>query len=109
LHPGDSRSRRSTWRTSTRGSFLPRNPGNTNVAGFCDRRIDRDITHALELQTSDLGAANDLWARIDRAVVDRAPWLFLANPKTTVFVSERVGNYQYNPQWGVLLDQLWVR
>ena len=24
-------------------------------------------------------------------------------------VSRRVGNYQYNPQWGVLLDQLWVR
>ena len=24
-------------------------------------------------------------------------------------VSSRVGNYQYNPQWGTLLDQLWVR
>ena len=25
------------------------------------------------------------------------------------FVSKRVGNYQYNPQWGVLLGQVWVK
>jgi hypothetical protein len=25
------------------------------------------------------------------------------------FVSPRVGNYQFHPQWGTLLDQLWVR
>jgi hypothetical protein len=24
-------------------------------------------------------------------------------------VSERVGNYQYHPLWGTLIDQLWVR
>ncbi len=24
-------------------------------------------------------------------------------------VSRRMGNYVYNPAWGVLLDQLWVR
>jgi hypothetical protein len=24
-------------------------------------------------------------------------------------ISTRVGNYQYNPQLGTLLDQLWVR
>jgi hypothetical protein len=24
-------------------------------------------------------------------------------------VSDRAGNYQRNPQWGALLDQLWVR
>jgi len=33
----------------------------------------------------------------------------LFNPKLTDVVSQRVGNYQHNPQWGVLLDQLWVR
>jgi peptide/nickel transport system substrate-binding protein len=93
------------------GSFVPRSGegANVNLAGFCDRRIERDITQALNLQTSDPPAANELWARIDRAITDRAPWLFLVNPKTTVFVSERVGNFQHNPQWGVLLDQLWVR
>jgi peptide/nickel transport system substrate-binding protein len=92
-------------------SFVPRSGAgaNVNLAGFCDRRIERDINRALDLQTSDLPAANQLWAKIDRALTDRAPWLFLVNPKTQVFVSERVGNFQHNPQWGVLLDQLWVR
>jgi peptide/nickel transport system substrate-binding protein len=33
----------------------------------------------------------------------------LLNPKQVDFVSRRVGDYQYSPQWGVLLDRLWVR
>ena len=31
-----------------------------------------------------------------------------ATPRRADFVSRRVGNYQYNPQWGALLDQMWV-
>jgi len=27
----------------------------------------------------------------------------------TGLISRRTGNYQYNPVWGKLLDQLWVR
>jgi hypothetical protein len=33
----------------------------------------------------------------------------MSNQIATDFVSARVGNYQYHPQLGVLLDQLWVR
>jgi hypothetical protein len=33
----------------------------------------------------------------------------ISNQLGSVFVSRRVGNYQYNPQWGILVDQLWVR
>jgi hypothetical protein len=34
----------------------------------------------------------------------------LTNPAAVAFVSRRVGDYQYSPQWGsVLYDQLWVR
>jgi hypothetical protein len=32
----------------------------------------------------------------------------LAHERAVSFVSERVGGYQYNPIWGILLDQLWV-
>jgi peptide/nickel transport system substrate-binding protein len=53
--------------------------------------------------------ANNLWARIDRALVDRAAWLPLVTPTNTDLVSKRVGNYRYQPLWGPLLDQLWVR
>lgn len=53
--------------------------------------------------------AGALWSRIDREIVDQAPIVPLVNPKQVSFLSERVGNYQYSPQSGVLLDQLWVR
>ena len=33
----------------------------------------------------------------------------LLTPSTIDFVSHRVGNYEYNPVWGALLDQMWVR
>jgi peptide/nickel transport system substrate-binding protein len=79
------------------------------VSGFCDRHIDTEMRRALEVQVTDPGAAADLWARVDHDIVDRAPWLFMVNPKYVSFVSPRVGNYQFSPQWGVLADQLWVR
>jgi YVTN family beta-propeller protein len=76
---------------------------------FCDRRIDRAIAHARAQQVTDPQAANALWAQIDRDLTDQAPWLFLYNPKQADFVSSRVANFQYNLQYGVLLDQLWLR
>ena len=39
----------------------------------------------------------------------QAPYLWLVNPSTLTFVSERVGNYQQNSVWGVQLNQLWVQ
>ena len=52
-----------------------------------------------------------LAARIDREIVDRAPWVPLFTPRFVDFVSNRVGNYQANTSASssVLLDQLWVR
>jgi peptide/nickel transport system substrate-binding protein len=79
------------------------------VSGFCDEEIDAMIDHALEVQSNDPAAAGTLWVEIDRAIVDQAPFLWLANPIDVDFVSERVGNYQSNLQYAVLLNQLWVR
>jgi peptide/nickel transport system substrate-binding protein len=80
-----------------------------NATGFCSRRIDRQMRRALALQERDAQAAGAMWARIDRSVTDEAPWLSMVNLRLVNLVSERVGNYQSNPQWGVLVDQLWVR
>jgi hypothetical protein len=63
----------------------------------------------LALQVSDPQAAARIGARIERAVVNEAPWVTLGNGESVDFVSKRVGNYQYNPQWGPLFDQMWVR
>jgi len=84
-------------------------PQNNNPSFFCDRRIDAQIARALKIQAADPGAAAALWTRIERELVDMAPWVPLFTPQRADFVSKRVGNYQYNPAWGALLDQLWVR
>ena len=73
------------------------------------REIDARIRRALRLQAKDPAAANGTWAGLDRALTDRAPWIFLYNPYRQDFVSKRVGNYQHHPLWGPLLGQLWVR
>ncbi len=85
------------------------NAQNANPAEFCNAPIDREIRRAQALQTSDPQAAARLWARVDRDITDQAPWVAFANGVVLEVVSDRVGNYQYNPQWGTLLDQLWVR
>jgi peptide/nickel transport system substrate-binding protein len=61
------------------------------------------------LQATDPASADALWARADRRVVDEAAVLPLENPEQIDLVSRRVRNYQYSPQWQILLDQLWVR
>ena len=90
-------------------AFVPGSEDNVNVAEFCDRRIDAQVRRAGSLQLSDPAAAGELWSRIDRELVDRAPWVPLYNPRTVTALAPRVGNYEYHPFWNVLLDQLWVR
>ena len=41
--------------------------------------------------------------------MDEAPAVPLYALREADFVSKRVGNYIFNPQFGVLLDQMWVR
>ena len=78
-------------------------------SGFCDPDIDAMIDRASGLQLEEPVKSGALWAEIDRAIVNQAPYLWLANPIAVEFVSERVGNYQWSLQWSVLLNQLWVR
>jgi peptide/nickel transport system substrate-binding protein len=83
--------------------------GSTNDAGFCDSRIDREMRQAKALETSDPRAADARWSHIDHELVDAAPWIPFMNGKEVDFVSKRVGNFQYHPEWTILFDQLWVR
>ena len=85
-------------------------PGaNTNPSQFCDPRIDTQIKVAFGLEATDPAIAGSLWSQLDREIVDQAPMVPLVNPKQVDFLSSRVGNYEYNPQLGMLLDQFWVR
>jgi peptide/nickel transport system substrate-binding protein len=89
-------------------AFLPQSKSNFNDAEFCNPAIDHAVRRAQALEPAAPGAATEAWAAIDRRITDQAPWLPLYNPRLDVATSSRVGNYQYHPFFGLLLDQLWV-
>jgi peptide/nickel transport system substrate-binding protein len=90
--------------------FVARNADlNQNPSEFCDPAIDRQVDRARQAQISDPAAAGSLWAAVDRAATDEAPWVALITPGWVDVVSKRLGNYEANPVWGMLLDQVWVR
>jgi peptide/nickel transport system substrate-binding protein len=81
----------------------------SNLSGFCDHSIDAKMARATALQATNPPAATLLWKQIEHELLVQAPLVATDNRRSGDFLSKRVGNYQYNPQWGVLLSQLWVR
>jgi peptide/nickel transport system substrate-binding protein len=90
-------------------AFIPANTVNLNVAELCDPRLDQRVHAAEAAQTSDPAKGSALWQAADREAVTQAAWVPLYNDLGLDVVSSRVGNYQHNLQWSLLLDQLWVR
>ena len=90
-------------------SFIPASQANLNYSGFCNRRVDAAIGAAKRAQSRDPGSGGELWGAADRALMESAPAVPFANLRAIAAVSERVGNYQYHPLWGTLIDQLWVK
>ncbi len=83
--------------------------GSSNVSGFCDPSIDRRMEEAARVRPTDPAGAVDAWSKIEHDLVDQAVWVPLGNGSWASIVSRRLGNYQSNPQWGPLVDQMWVR
>jgi peptide/nickel transport system substrate-binding protein len=90
-------------------SFRPGSDSSINMSEFCDRGIDALMQKAMATSITDPQAANALWAEADRRVTDMAPAVMLFVPKQINFVSQRVGNYTFNPQGFLLFSQLWVQ
>jgi ABC-type oligopeptide transport system substrate-binding subunit len=90
-------------------SFVPNSTSNNNLSEFCDPRFDATVQSALTDEAAQSPTAPRLWAKADQQFTDQAPTVSLVTPSQTDLVSTRVGNYEYNPQLGVLLDQLSVQ
>lgn len=75
---------------------------------YCDPAFDALVKEARDLQLTDAASAADRWAAVDREVTDLALWVPMVNEGSD-FVSARLGNYQYNLSYGILLDQAWVK
>jgi peptide/nickel transport system substrate-binding protein len=89
------------------GSIHPNSDASPNVAEFCDKSIQAQITQAESLGQST--AANTIWTKVDHELTDAAPWVDLYNPKQIDFLSSDVAGYEWNPQWYILIDQLWLK
>ena len=90
-------------------AFHPADPNNLNAAELCDPELDRIARAARTAQATDPALSSTLWQQADRRATDQAPWLVMTSGIGVDTVSKRVGNYQHSVQWGMLLDQLWVR
>jgi len=80
-----------------------------NIGHFCDAAINERIHQALADQSANPGRATLEWASLDRDLLVQAPIVPIANGHYVDFVARRAGNYQAAPEWGELVDQLWVR
>ncbi len=87
--------------------FISHSANGENLSRFCDATADRLMARAA--RATSRAEADELWARAERRLVDQAPIVPLTTPKALDLVSQRVGNYQYHPQLGVLFDQMWLR
>jgi YVTN family beta-propeller protein len=91
-------------------AFASGKPASTsNASELCNRSIDAQIMRATAVQAQNPAAASLLWQKLERHILELAPMVPTYNRQNVDFVSARVGNYQYHPQWGPLLDQLWVK
>jgi peptide/nickel transport system substrate-binding protein len=90
------------------GSIHPHSDASPNIAAFCDKSIQAQMDKALSLGQTNPTQANNIWAQVDHAVTDQAPWVDLFNPKQIDFLSKNVHGYVWNPQWYILIDQLWL-
>jgi YVTN family beta-propeller protein len=90
-------------------SFFSCNGGHNRKRYLCERELDRQMKRASALELEGSAQAARLWTRIDHELVDRAVWVPTVNVPETEFVSARVRNYQYQPVWGFIADQVWLR
>jgi peptide/nickel transport system substrate-binding protein len=90
-------------------AFQPASPNTLNLAKFCDPSTDARMRAAQRAQMTNPQLANRRWTGVERALVDAGVWLPLYNPRAVEVLSRRVGGRRYNPLYGTLVNQLWVR
>jgi YVTN family beta-propeller protein len=89
-------------------AFVTCGGGNSN-GWYCNPSLDREIQQAELPELADPRKASALWASIDRQLTNTAVWVPTVNLLDLEVTSRRLSNYQYNPVWGFLADQAWLR
>jgi peptide/nickel transport system substrate-binding protein len=90
------------------GSIHPNSDASPNIAAYCSQSTQAQINQAESEEASDPSGAAKLWTQIDHEDTLAAPWVNMYNPKQIDFLSSSVHGYEWNPQWYILIDQLWL-
>ncbi len=90
------------------GSIHPNSDASPNIAEYCDPSVQTQVNRAESEEATDPSAAAALWTQIDHEDTNEAPWVDMYNPKQIDFLSKDVHGYEWNPQWYILIDRLWL-
>jgi peptide/nickel transport system substrate-binding protein len=90
------------------GSIHPNSDASPNIAAFCDKTIQSQIDQAESSGATNPSEAARLWTQVDHEDTNAAPWVDLFNPKQIDVLSSNVHGYEWNPQWYILIDRLWL-
>lgn len=89
-------------------SFHEGSDASVNIAGFCDPAIDAMMADAQTAAITDPTKASEIWTGVDKAVTDAAPAAVLFTPKRVDFVSSRIRNFTFSPQFYWIVSQSWI-
>jgi YVTN family beta-propeller protein len=111
-----------SFQIGTDGNWIPEYPdpssyipsffscGGANGNGYyCNPAIDREMQRAELLEPTDPPKANAPWETVDRQLTNNAEWVATVANREVEITSARLHNYEYNPVWGFLADQAWLR
>jgi peptide/nickel transport system substrate-binding protein len=82
--------------------------GTSAGGGFCSRALDQAMDDAQDTMMRNPAKGAQKWAELDRRFTDLAVWVPTVNLNAVGYVSTRTHNYQFHPQWGLMVDQLWL-
>lgn len=101
IRAADAVGRRAEWSLPERSASGGRGADHRKFSDpFAFEPVDE---HVVRFECSPVA-----WSEIEHDLVDSAALVPVVNPITTFVVSERAGNVQINPLFGVLLGQIWV-
>ena len=91
------------------GSIHPNSDASPNIAAFCDKSVQTQITKAESIEATDPAGAAKIWTQVDHEDTMQAPWVNMYNPKQIDFLAKSVHGYEWNPQWYILIDRMWLK
>ncbi|HEY2509008.1 MAG TPA: ABC transporter substrate-binding protein [Streptosporangiaceae bacterium] len=90
------------------GTIHKNSDASPNIAEFCDPAIQKLINEAEADEATNPSQAASLWTQVDHMDTQQAAWVDLFNPKQIDVLAKTVQGYKWNPQWYILIDQLWL-